>query len=212
MLIFPALGALSLLGLLWSEARGQATYRAIFKTSCSLLFVLTGLAAGPETSYGWLMMAGLILGAAGDVFLLSHAQRWFLAGLVVFLLGHVLYVLAFGGLMSLREISLIAWLLPGLLSLGVFAAMRKHFGALLGPVAAYFIVITLMLVLAWGIFAGDEGQPLRVLVACGATAFYFSDLAVALDRFVQPAWKNAYWGLPLYYAGQFALALSIGQG
>ena len=49
--------------------------------------------------------------------------------------------------------------------------------------------------------AGGEG-----IILIGAIAFYLSDLSVARDRFVTPAFYNRLWGLPLYYAAQFVLA------
>ena len=80
------------------------------------------------------------------------------------------------------------------------------------PVLAYFVVITLMMCLAVAVYF-DSGVPqtFRRLVMLGALCFYASDLAVALDRFVNPRFKQAYWGLPLYYAGQFLLAFSVAE-
>ncbi|MDD3992851.1 MAG: hypothetical protein PHV70_11955 [Desulfobacteraceae bacterium] len=37
-----------------------------------------------------------------------------------------------------------------------------------------------------------------------------SDLFVARQRFVAPAFSNRLLGLPLYYIGQFLLAFSVG--
>jgi hypothetical protein len=42
-------------------------------------------------------------------------------------------------------------------------------------------------------------------------AFYLSDLFVARQRFVAPAFANRLYGLPLYYLGQFLLAFSVGR-
>ncbi len=42
-----------------------------------------------------------------------------------------------------------------------------------------------------------------------AVMFYFSDLAVARDRFVEPGPVNRLWGLPLYYAAQFVFAATV---
>ena len=46
-------------------------------------------------------------------------------------------------------------------------------------------------------------------IAGGALAFYLSDLSVARDRFVRPAFVNRAWGLPLYYGAQFVLAATV---
>jgi len=41
-------------------------------------------------------------------------------------------------------------------------------------------------------------------------AFAASDISVARDRFVAPAFINRAWGLPLYYVAQISFALSVG--
>jgi uncharacterized membrane protein YhhN len=44
----------------------------------------------------------------------------------------------------------------------------------------------------------------------GAVAFYFSDVFVARDRFMKKEFLNRLVGLPMYYAGQFLIAFSVG--
>jgi uncharacterized membrane protein YhhN len=50
----------------------------------------------------------------------------------------------------------------------------------------------------------------RFMVFSGAVAFYFSDVFVARDRFMKKEFLNRLVGLPLYYAGQFLIAFSLG--
>jgi hypothetical protein len=45
-------------------------------------------------------------------------------------------------------------------------------------------------------------------VVVGALAFTASDVSVARDRFVQPAFHNRAWGLPLYFGAQLLLAMT----
>jgi len=75
------------------------------------------------------------------------------------------------------------------------------------PVFTYVAVISVMV---WGaaaaVLAGGAARPLLI----GALLFYFSDLAVARDRFVQKAFINRALGLPAYYLGQLLLAASVG--
>jgi hypothetical protein len=51
--------------------------------------------------------------------------------------------------------------------------------------------------------AGDGGLNAR-----RPYADYLSDLSVARDRFVKPAFVNRLWGLPLYYASTVLIAWS----
>lgn len=50
----------------------------------------------------------------------------------------------------------------------------------------------------------------RFLALNGAFSFYLSDVFVARQRFVQPAFLNRLIGLPLYYLGQFQIAYTVG--
>ncbi len=43
-----------------------------------------------------------------------------------------------------------------------------------------------------------------------ALSFYVSDVFVARDRFLKEEFINRLVGLPMYYAGQFLLAFSVG--
>ena len=87
----------------------------------------------------------------------------------------------------------------------VWRWLRPHLGERMRkPVAAYVVVISAMVALAVGTAAFDPGLG----VLFGAIAFYFSDLAVARNRFVAAGFVNRLWGLPLYYLAQVLLALS----
>ena len=49
-------------------------------------------------------------------------------------------------------------------------------------------------------------------MVAGAVLFAVSDISVARDQFVRPAFINRLWGLPLYYAAQLLLAGSVSLG
>ena len=192
-------GALSLVGLLASELRGRPAARAALKTTCSLGFVAVALASGGSGRYGALVLAGLALSVVGDVLLLSQAKKVFLAGLVAFLLAHVAYAAAFAPLSS-RTLG--ALLLVTAAVSGILAWLWPHLGEMRVPVLAYCAVIGTMVWLALGVPS--------TLVRAGALLFFVSDLLVARGRFVRAGKVNQLVGWPLYYAGQYLLALSVG--
>ena len=204
--------ALLLAGLLWVEALVRPRPALVCKAALSSLFVLAALVSPhPLPSYYHLVLAGLVLGMAGDVCLALPGATAFRAGLLAFLAGHLLYVLAFAGLVGMSQ-----WLsppLPGIaLAAGlIFLWLRRRVGPLLVPVCAYILIISLMLAGAWAVFAWG-GMPVLAgrAILLGALCFYLSDLLVARDRFVQKQFLNRLVGLPLYYAGQFLLAFSVG--
>jgi uncharacterized membrane protein YhhN len=198
--------AVGLGALLWGEWKDRPGFRMIGKPVASVGFLVAAIGFGALGSrYGNIVLAGLVLGAVGDVCLLGSGRKAFLAGLVSFLLGHVAYVIAFGTLpMSLPQAFLAAAVLAvvmGLIARWVF----PHAPDMRVPIGIYMVVIATMCVFA--IAAGSAGAPWMIPV--GAIMFTASDIAVVRDRFVNPGFVNRLWGLPLYYAAQLIIAWSI---
>ena len=189
------------------ERSGRRALVYVAKPVASAAFVALGWSAyAPPNPYGAWVVAGLVLSLVGDV-CLAH-PRGLRPGLVVFLLAHVAYVAGFHTLAPASS-----WPFP--LALPFVAAsvlvarwLWPRLGAMRAPVAAYVVVITLMVWAAASVFrAGAIGW----LAPAGALLFYLSDISVARDRFVRREFANRAWGLPAYYLGQTLLALSIGR-
>ncbi len=203
---------LLLAGLLYCEKTERLTGKLVVKTTLSCLFIVTVLVQPhPVAGFYYLLLAGLLFCLGGDVFLALAGQRMFLFGLVSFLLGHVFYVIGFFYLAHPNPWTWMAAAAALIVSGAVFYWLRPHLGTMLVPVAAYIGVITVMVIGA-GAVLGDAGvNPAgRQAVLIGAVSFYVSDLFVARDRFLKPQFANRLIGLPLYYAGQFVLAFSVG--
>ena len=202
-----------LAGLLIAEKKGDTGLILTFKTPLSILFVTVALLQPPLIPvYYRFVLAGLVCGLIGDVCLALKGSTSFKAGLVVFLLGHVLYVVAFAGLTRPSDWATPAHLVIAAFSLGVFWYLRPHLGAMKVPVGVYVIVISFMIAAAWVVLQNPElnRDGVRTLFA-GAVCFYISDLFVARDRFVKTQFANRLMGLPLYYLGQFLIAFSVGM-
>lgn len=194
--------------LLVAERRGARAGVAVAKPLASTGFLAVALAAGATGSgYGRIVLAALALSWIGDVLLIARgASALFLAGLVAFLLGHVGYVAAFAQRGVDAAWALAALLAAAFVAAGVLRWLWPHVsGEMRGPVAAYVVVITAMVVLSLGTF-GAHGVA---LIPLGAVCFWISDVAVARERFVVDAFANKLWGLPLYYGGQLLLAASV---
>ncbi|RLB37068.1 MAG: lysoplasmalogenase [Deltaproteobacteria bacterium] len=205
-------GALALAALLHFERRQDRRGMVPVKTGLSCLFIAAALLQGStEGAYFRWLVTGLILCLAGDVLLALPQQRAFLAGIGAFLLGHVAYVAAF---FQLTEADLIPWIgatVTLVVSGAVYRWLWPHLGDMKFAVLAYVVVISLMVCTALALFRMDTlALPGRRLVLVGAVLFYVSDLFVARDRFVSPGFENRLIGLPLYYAGQFMIAFSLG--
>ena len=167
---------------------------------------LTTVSGAFQSRYGRIVFAGLLFSAFGDVFLLWTTQQLFLMGLVSFLLAHVVYIGAFLSWGINQRWSLAAAVPIVVVSLAVSVWLTPYVGAdMLLPVRIYTVVISVMLIAAFG--TRGAGGP--TWVPLGALLFYVSDVSVAAGRFVAPEFPNYVWGLPLYYAGQVLLALSV---
>jgi uncharacterized membrane protein YhhN len=198
-------------GLLYFSKKESIRGQILTKPFLSALFIAAAL-AGPhaDQTYFILVLAGLILCLVGDVFLIFFlSKNLFLAGLISFLAGHLLYTISF---FSRAWPGRLAWMVTALclaVSGAVFGWLRPHLGRMLIPVIAYMAIITVMVIGAASL-AGDgtAGLTGRVFALTGALLFYGSDIFVARQRFVTRAFVNRLVGLPLYYTAQFMIAFS----
>ena len=197
--------AVAVAGLLVAEYRRSRAGLWLAKPVASLAFILAGLAAGAlDSSYGQLVLLGLVLCLVGDVLLIPlERPAVFRAGVFAFLAGHVAYSAAF----LTRPLDPLGLAAGAVLLAVVVGAVLRWIGptlpaGMVWPVRVYMVVIGLMSALACGVTAA--GGPWAVAV--GALAFTASDVSVARDRFVRHEFVNRAWGLPLYYAAQLAIA------
>lgn len=176
-------------GAVWADAP-PSWPKSLGKLLSVALLALIGAGTGAPS----LIVAGLALGALGDVCLSRPGQGAFLAGMGAFGLGHLAYAASFwgagGGLAP-------AWIAAlAALALSTELWLAPHTGVLRWPVRAYVVVIGFMAVAA-------SGMGLSLSLA-GAVLFLSSDLLLSLDLFVLPAsaprrglrrllW-SAYWG------------------
>ena len=190
--------------------------------STGLLAVL--LATMPGTGWFWLVPLGLALGALGDLCLALKGERWFLAGVGAFGLGHLAYAggfllrsgaLGFDGVSTGEGLALVA--LAGLLvSTEFWLAPRT--GDLRWPVRGYVVLIGLMGVAAVLLPVASGQSVLR----WGAALFILSDLMLAIQLFVATgaglrrrlalALWPAYWGGQVLIAWGAVVFWGVGSG
>lgn len=156
---------------------------------------------------GRLVTAGLVLSAAGDLLL---ERELFRPGLFAFLAAHLAYVAGF--LAETRRPAL-GRAVPVVLWCGlVLALLWPGLGALSGPVTLYVAVIGTMI---WRAAArvGHAGPPTSAewVGVSGAALFALSDTLIAADRFLLPI-PGVRWPIMLlYWAGQWAIAVSVAR-
>jgi len=205
-------GIVLLCGLLFYEKRKSRVPLSVAKSILSLLFVMTALLQSRSVpAYSVYLLVGLIFCLIGDVCLALPSERVFKVGLVTFLIGHIFYIFSFSTLIQIPH-----WISIGLfiflgMSAFIFFWLRPHLKSMLIPISLYIVIITIMVIGAWAVFWKSSFQISgRALILAGALCFYFSDVFVARDKFIKEEYVNRLLGLPLYYAGQFMLAFSVG--
>lgn len=194
----------------WGVLTEQVRIRYAAKPATLVALIAVAVLVDPTVGSGvrTAMVVGLVLSLAGDVFLMFD-ERWFVAGLASFLAGHVAYVVG----LQLAPTSL-AWSLVGLalvvvciatvgrrIVTGVAAGQQRD---LIGPVIAYLVVISAMVVSAFGTQA-----PWAMI---GALLFYASDATLALNRFLEQRPRGPIAVMVTYHLGQAGLVAWLVTG
>ncbi|ELW70744.1 Lysoplasmalogenase-like protein TMEM86A [Tupaia chinensis] len=153
------------------------------------------------------IFVGLVFSALGDAFLIWQDQGYFVHGLLMFAVTHLLYSSAFG----MRPLALRTGLVLAVLS-GLFYALLYPglTGAFTYLVGVYVALISFM---GWRAMAGLRlvGAAWRwteLAAGSGALLFIVSDMTIALDKFCFPVPYSRALIMSTYYAAQMLIALS----
>lgn len=161
---------------------------------------------------GWIV-AGMLFSLAGDVLLMLPANL-FVAGLLVFLGGHLCFISAFLGdsRLGTRPLAWLACLLVGGANL---VLLWPSIPAALHPaVAVYGLVLSGMGAQALGrawFHAGDALALSARRAAIGGLLFMLSDSLLAWNRFHGSMPLSTLWVLGSYYAALWFIARSVAQ-
>ncbi len=176
--------------------------RMVTKPLPVLLFALFP-ASSPT---GRLVVAGLVLSAAGDVLLELEPER-FVAGLVAFLLAHVAYTAAFlAESRASRPLLALPFLAYGATALAI---LWPGLGDMALPVTVYVVVICAMMWRAAARIGPRPAARLAWLGLAGAVSFALSDTLIAVNRFFVPVPAADHLIILTYWAGQAGIALSV---
>ncbi len=164
---------------------------------------------------------GILFSLVGDIFLMLSFYRfsnsWFLPGLIAFLLAHFVYIIGLNTplpsvspIWSLGLAVILALTAARILRRIIAGVRQKGLPRLVLPIGLYGTVITLMLLSALlTIYAPHWKISASGLVAIGALLFYFSDILLAWNKFVNPIKNGRLANMILYHLGQFALVTGI---
>jgi uncharacterized membrane protein YhhN len=198
--------------LVTAALKGNQRLVYVFKPLSTLLVIavalLSLLAPDVQPAFTWWVVAGLVLSLGGDVALMWESNRAFLIGLVLFLLAHVVYSIAFTVPNGFHAADLISGAVLLAVAAAIYLYLRPGLGRMQGPVILYTLIICFMVNRAISTFFGDAFTPTQAwLLSLGAVFFMFSDIVLAVNRFRRPM-KRHRLSLFAYYLGQLLIALA----
>ena len=186
------------------------------KIITSILFAVMGavnllyifLARQGNKRFACVLVAGLVLAMLGDIILEIH----FIAGAVLFALGHVLFLVSYSFLRKFTFVDFLIGAFIGFLSI-LFITLAPIFDfsddiAMEIVCIVYALVISLMVGKAICNFAVDRNW-LTFVIMIGSLLFFFSDLMLLLNVFSS---IDKYVGalcLATYYPAECLLAFSV---
>ena len=175
----------------WGTRR-KAFY--LFKPLTTLLIIALAVTLLPVGEQRTLLLAALGFCLVGDIVLMRHGTAAFAAGLSAFLVGHLLFIVAFW-----QQAPSAGWWLLAVPALAYFAYLQPRTGKLWPAVALYLAAI-----LGMALAAAGNGAPLLIV---GALLFMASDSVLAWRRFVKPFALGQAATLATYYGGLWCMVV-----
>ena len=179
-----------------------------------ILFYVFGVIEGASLArVDWLIVVALIGGWAGDVLLMQKDQeKWFLFGMIAFLVNQVFYIISF--FLSISNITNFNptgfYLLGPVLLILLFMLPRfiNKAGEMKIPVLVYLVAILLMHVVAILRLGEFQGLPF-ILVYIGSISFIVSDSTIAVDKWDKEVPNGRPIIMTTYILAQFYITLGI---
>lgn len=170
----------------------------------------------------YLLLFAQVFGLGGDFFLLFPG-RWFMWGLVSFLVGHLFYLTLLGIQIAkcLPSMEMTASIVIGIIViLVVWLFYMVSFFRLMEPISSRATLWIAVQIYAWilsgltaaGFFLAilQQVQAWQLwLVPFGATLFTISDSLLAYNRFIRPVRLGQLWVRISYHLAQLSLAIGF---
>lgn len=156
----------------------------------------------------WIIVLGAVLGWVGDVALMMRGDKWFIAGLGSFLLGHVAYAVwmfsnvkgpgAWWALCYLPIVCIALWL--------VYRYLQGGLGNMKPAVLAYMFTISIMSLAAFALMA-SRPSPGTLIIWLGSVSFIVSDCILACGLFASRLPNHDFLVMSTYMLAQLGVVL-----
>jgi uncharacterized membrane protein YhhN len=131
-------------------------------------------------------LLALLFSLAGDILLMfvDFSATFFIAGLIAFLLAHIMYILTFTKKRNKTKSPLLIVIALLVYAIGIFYIIKNGLGDMQIPVLLYLTVILTMVAMA-SLRKGKVPKVSYNLVVIGALFFMISDSVLAINKFYQ---------------------------
>ncbi len=164
------------------------------------------------SSINWFIVIGLLFGLGGDISLMfrEQSQKAFLIGLLSFMIGHIVYMIAFS--LGTNFFEAIQWwavllVVPyPVVALLLNKSLKEHMGKMKIPAMVYMGIILAMS--AFALLRGFSTNPLSFwFVFLGSVMFIISDAVLAFEQFKNMVVYNHAVVMATYITAQLLIAL-----
>ncbi|MFX1438537.1 MAG: lysoplasmalogenase [Promethearchaeota archaeon] len=184
--LFFIFAIIEILGELKDNKKIEYCTKPLLMPFLILFYIFGVIEASSISDVDWFITVALIGGCAGDIFLmLENEEKWFLFGMLAFLINQIFYIISF--FLSISDITNFnSWgyflLGPAILVL-IFTVPRfiNKTEDMKIPVLVYLVAILLMHIAAISRLAEFQGLPF-ILVYVGSISFIFSDACIAVNK------------------------------
>ncbi len=152
-----------------------------------------------------LISLGLVFCLWGDIFLLDNSG--FIYGLVAFLIGHILFSLAFISIDGLKT-SVVPVIVLAIFVVIFYGYVKDGLGDMTLPVMAYILVISFMVWQGISLYLWQK-QKAYVLIAVSAVLFMLSDTILAVNLFKVSFPEATIYNLSTYWTSLLLLTNSF---
>ncbi len=185
-----------------------------FLVLCLLLYYLCA-----AEKIDWLLAASVLCCWLGDVLLIPHGDKWFVAGGLVFLLGHIFFIIVYSKDIDFSTIPLVLSVLMAAVYYGISLLIIRKIKpttpkAMVAPMYLYLLCNSTM-----NLFAMIRLYQLRstgaLIAFIGAILFFISDCTLFLVRYYKEKniiYRKHFTVMLTYLAGVLLIILGMLKG
>ncbi len=176
----------------------------------SLILFFLGFKKKLSPTVFWFIGIALICSLCGDVLLLftDKSQLFFMMGLVMFLLAHIMYIIVF---LKKRDNQGKNWYFGAstlVYGFGLFYLLHSGLGNMLIPVVMYMLIILLMSNAAY-LRSKNVSEISYMLIFIGSLFFMLSDSLLAINMFYKKLPLSHIWVMVTYAIAQLLIVYGI---